>query len=261
MTVVKRDFESELLHELKYFTHCKKKSKDKNHYCITTELARNLKMSPKKVGPTLKKLVDKGLIKQQDHTENHTKSKIFIPIDFQIEIIENQQRIIDSYLKSMKIFAKQMRDKPAYSNIKMTPLEQRGKAYFFDKDGMRHIENVGIVFNQNKIIQSRTFTCKFDKVGLRLMNQFCTHANECFDIVDSLTYSLDLGTLDEERYSKEVKKMRMELYHRISDLVNYSVNGSGINAREKAKIYRDIFIKVKTLFLIDQQQKISRFKI
>ena len=56
-----RNFIADLLHELKYFSHCKLKAKDPNHFCCQQELSKNLTMSLRDVGHYLHKMTEMGL--------------------------------------------------------------------------------------------------------------------------------------------------------------------------------------------------------
>ena len=60
-----RDFESDLLLELRNFARCEFKRKDPNHFCSNREFQQNLKMSARDVGKTLSNLVKQEKIKHE----------------------------------------------------------------------------------------------------------------------------------------------------------------------------------------------------
>ena len=76
MVRLPRDFENDLLDELRTFAHCDFKRKDPNHFCSNREFQQNLKMSARDVGKTLSNLVKQEKIKH----EININRKIFADI-------------------------------------------------------------------------------------------------------------------------------------------------------------------------------------
>lgn len=248
----KRQFDIELLQELKLFTHCKKKIKNPNHYCTQKELATNLKMSQRDVSKTLHEMVEKGIIIHETYTnEKHAKSDKFYPARkfTDKEIMRPFQNALKIDLEIMKDLASKMRKNPAFHSFKMIE-NYMGKSYE---------EMLGAIKNKQGIFQSRSNTGKINKKGYNMLLQFCEFANQVFSTVDSLSYATSENTLeDNNENEKIIRKLRMNVYNEIHDLVEYSIRPCP--ARQQNEIRSNIYMRVRQLFLINEMRKQTRIK-
>jgi len=245
----KRQFDIEILQELKLFAHCKKKEKNPNHYCTQNELSKNLKMSLRDVGKTLNDMVKNGIIIHETYTnENHAKADKFYPArKFTDKQVMNPiQNALSFNLKLLKDLASQIRDNPAYEPRKMVNLIAQGNT-------------IGLIKNKNGIIMSRSDTGKINRKGFDILEKFCTYAIDTFSLVDSLAYAIAEETLeDNEDNTKIVYELRIETYNEIHDLIEYAIRPH--NARTQHHIRSHIYMKVKQLFLINEMRKQTRVK-
>ena len=126
MVNISRDFESELLHELKFFARCTRKSKDPNHFCSNREFQKNLRMSPRDVGKNLSNLVTQGKITHDQVTYNGKQRDKFTVIDPRMysskDIIGIYKGYINDQLVQLEFHADKMKKRPAYYDVEMTPL-------------------------------------------------------------------------------------------------------------------------------------------
>ena len=254
----KRNFDADLLQELKLFTHCKKKAKNPNHYCTQRELSKNLKMSLRDVGKNLSKMVTKGIIIHEGYTnENHVIADKFYPARRfnDKEVMRPIQMNLKNQLKIMKDLASKMRENPAYQHIKM--LNMMGKS---NKEILRDLpERLGYVKNKEGIFVSKSSSGKINPKGYQIMQQFCNYAIDTFSTVDSLAYALSEKTLtDNQVNEKIIYDLRMQTYNEIHDLVEYSIRP--FNARLQNEIRSHIYMSVKQLFLINEMRKLTEIK-
>ena len=87
MVRLPRDFENDLLLELRTFARCKLKRNDPNHFCSNREFQQNLKMSARDVGKTLSNLVKQEKIKHEINI-NRKKTLNKKKSNFQIRLQE-----------------------------------------------------------------------------------------------------------------------------------------------------------------------------
>ena len=88
--ILKGAYTKEFMENLKIntFSHCEKKDKNPEHFCTQRELAENLHMSLKHVGPGLVKLVDQGLVRKESYNLRGKEAMKFIPLGNQTKIIK-----------------------------------------------------------------------------------------------------------------------------------------------------------------------------
>ena len=76
-----RNFESELMQELKFHTHCTIKKIDPNHFCNQKELAKNLKMSLREVRDNLHRMVTEHKLSHDSIVYKSRRRDKFTPLD------------------------------------------------------------------------------------------------------------------------------------------------------------------------------------
>ena len=98
MVRLPRDFENDLLLELRTFARCKLKRKDPNHFCSNREFQQNLKMSALDVGKTLHNLVEQEKIKHERNVLYNGKLRDrFTIIDSRMYSPEERKIMCHSY--------------------------------------------------------------------------------------------------------------------------------------------------------------------
>jgi len=244
----KRQFDIELLQELKLFAHCKKKSKNPDHYCTQNELSKNLKMSLRDVSKTLSEMVQNGIIIHETYTnENHAKADKFYPARrfTDKEVMNPIQNALSNNLESLKNLASKMRENPAFEPRKMV--------------NYVNPNTIGLMKSQDGIILTKSSTGKIRIEGYRYLEMFCNYAIETFSLVDSLSYAITEKTLeDNEDNTKIINELRIKTYFEIHDLIEYAIRPH--NARLQHYIRSHIYMKVKQLFLINEMRKRTQIK-
>ena len=125
MVRLSRDFENDLLDELRTFAHCDFKRKDPNHFCSNREFQQNLKMSGRDVGKTLSNLVQKGKInRERDVLVKGKRRDRFTVIDPRMysskDIIGIYKGYINDQLVQLEFHADKMKKRPAYFMTRRT---------------------------------------------------------------------------------------------------------------------------------------------
>ena len=247
----KRNFIADLLHELKYFSHCKLKAKDPNHFCYQKELSTNLTMSLRDVGHYLHEMYELKLV---DHDKYKYKGRLrdrFIPIDkrrFESpEMINGMYVSIEAYLGRSRELAKKMRDRPSTHSIKMIPL-------------IPNLPKGTIRKNEKGLVESRSYQGKIDKKGREYLIDFCDSINDIFSYIDSMSYAtLDDTITPNEQNKKRIKELRKNTLEEITYLINYTINP--LSARQAHAIKQDILMRIPTYFMLTQLQKQSKIMI
>ena len=254
---VKRNYEAELLHELKYFSKCTKKIKDPNHYCISRELAKNLKITPRILGPTLRDMVKKGIVKKEEYILNHTRALRFIPIDLRLyedeSIIKMFEDKLETDLKTLKEIASKMRESPYVHRVKMIPLIPDLTGHNLAK----HTNQFGFIMEKS-IVKTRQYTSRRSPIGEKLLMGFCKISNELFEVINSLSLAISSGTLDQEKNQKVIDGLRKNTIDRIEDLIEYALRPC--TARQHQAIYKKILSEIHTLFYYEQMKRVSKIK-
>jgi len=215
MVNITRDFEKELLHEIKWRSHCKITTS--GHFCTQRELSKNLKMTPKSVGPALKSLVDKGLITHDYHTQNHHRCDKFEIVDPKMydskEIVESYKKSLESKFSPLESYAKSMRENPALTNVKYAYPPMRNYTGKTTKQIQKLLE-------KNPLTMTRKVrTSKINKRGFRTLENFCELANEIFSMSNVFTYAQIDGFSKTEEINEELNELRENTYKRIKKIV------------------------------------------
>ena len=246
-----RNFIADLLHELKYFSHCKLKAKDPNHFCCQQELSKNLTMSLRDVGHYLHKMTEMGLTIHDYYKYKGRLRHRFIPVDkrrFESpEMINGMHAGIEAHLKRIRELAKKMRKRPSTHSIKMIPL-------------IPNLPKGTIRKNEKGLVESRSYTGKIDKKGHQYLTDFCDSINDIFAYIDSMSYAtLDDTITPNEQNKKRIKELRKNTLEEITYLINYTINP--LPARQSHAIKQDILMRIPTYFMLLQLQKQSKIMI
>lgn len=246
-----RNHQADLLHEIKYFPHCKFKAKDPNHFCDQKELSKNLGMSLRDVGHNLHELVKRELATHDYHKYKGRLRHRFVPVDkrrFESpEMINGMYVSIEAYLGRSRELAKKMRKRPSTHSIKMIPL-------------IPNIPKETIRKNEKGLVESRSYQGKIDKKGREYLIDFCDSINDIFSYIDSMSYAtLDDTITPNEQNKKRIKELRKNTLEEITYLINYTINP--LSARQAHAIKQDILMRIPTYFMLTQLQKQSKIMI
>ena len=248
----KRQFDVELLHELKYFSHCKKKAKNPNHFCTQNELSKNLKMSLRDVGKTLGQMVEKGIIIHQTYTnENHVKADKFYPArkfsDYQV--MKPIRSALANDLKALKDLASKMRKEPAFYKFKV-------ENYI----GKSPEEIDGLIKGTEGIIRTRAWRSKISKRGIIFLESFCNIANEALDLCSSVLYaaSFDAVFEDNKKNIKLIDELFQQVYDEITEDIEYSIRT--LPARQSNEIRANIYMRIKRLYIVNELRRQTSIK-
>lgn len=238
----KRNFQADLLHELKWFTHCKFKNNDRNHFCNQKELSKNLKMSLRDVGKNLAIMTQKDLLEHSKYLYKARMTDRFQPIDQRRYDDEDMFHTIEiavyTHLKIVRRVALVMKDRPSTHSIKMIPLTQE----------------------QRVNMLSRSYTGKIDKVGKKALITFVDEVNDVFSYLDSLSYaSLDDTITPNSKTEKRIQGLRKFVLDEITDVINYTI--SHLPARQASAIKQDILMRIPTYYMLTQLRKQSKVMI
>ena len=237
MVNITRDFKADLMAELKYFSHCKKKAKDPNHFCTQRELQKNLKMSLRDVGKNLKEMVDEKLLTHEKLVYNHSLRDKFTPIDkrqFESKhLIKEVNLTIEYHLKLIRKQAILMIDRPAYKNINVLPV-------LHDTSDIK------------KIISKTNLQGKIDKKGLEYLIRFCDLSNKAMQYVDGLTYATFDNTINQND-SQLINNIRLKVVNEITDLIAYIFRK--YPKLTKHAVYDNMMFRMPTYFTLTQLQR------
>lgn len=226
-----RNFEQELFSEIKYHNHCKKIDQDPKHFCTQTELAKNLGMSARDVGPNLRKLVEKGLLLHDRVVINGITKDKFTPVDKRLfdseKLIQMMTNRIEERFEMLRLFAKDMKKTPPLYNIKKT------------EDGT---------------------TGKINKRGMAHLDQFCDTVKEILSYVESMSYSMFSDSIKRtpENY-KAIDKTREDCLNEIEKILKFIFEG--FSDLRKKVILDNIAMKIPTYFMLLQIKKQAKLKI
>ena len=245
MVNITRDFKADLMAELKYFSHCKKKEKDPNHFCTQRELQKNLKMSQRDVTRNLKEMVDTGQLTHERLVYNHSLRDKFTPIDkrqFESKhLIKEVNLTIEHHLELIRKQAKLMRDRPAYKNVNELPVID------------------GTLTDVQKEIKEMCYPDlygKIDKKGMKYLINFCDLSNKVFQYIDGLTYA----TFDDSINQKDtplIKEIRIKTVNEITDLMGYTFEKC--NRKTRRALIDNMMFRMPTYYTLTQLQRKARF--
>ena len=219
MVRLPRDFENDLLDELRTFARCKLKRKDPSHFCSNREFQQHLKMSGRDVGKTLSKLVQQGKI----HRERNVlvKGKLrdrFTVIDPRMysskEIITRYEEFVNGELQFCQSLAEKMKKTPALYDVKEEKIPipvYIGKSYKWLLKNAKFVKP-GATSRHGKI----------NKKGYEYLKNFCDSVNRVFSYVDSLGYSQFAENIpQDEEHDKMINSLRKLVFEKTKDSINY----------------------------------------
>lgn len=254
-----RDFENDLLHELKFRAHCKNKSPD--HFCDQKDLAKNLKMSLRDVGLNLHAMSDKGILEHERVIVNTKRKDKFTPVDprrYQPEkMIKNYTRIIKDRFVFIEKLTKQVKETPALYDVDMKPISP-----LYDIRVVKDLKNKAIV--QKALEESRhnmrrptVMTSKINKKGDLLLDRFCGEINQMFAICDSFSYSQQIANIPKsEDINKAIYEIKEYTFRKTKKLIEYILKG--LPYLQKQAIGDAIMPKIPILYHMIQVERISK---
>ena len=222
MVNISRDFESELLHELKFFARCTRKSKDPNHFCNNREFQKNLRMSARDVGKNLSNLVSQGKITHDQVTYNGKQRDKFTVIDPRMysskDIIDIYKGYINNQLVQLEFHADKMKKRPAYYDVEMTPLRPFPQLQVFESGKYPMIPQTTL-----KLMRRPTqMTSKINEKGFEYLVTFGESVNQIFSYCDSLTYSQFVKKIKEDdEHNKMIFNLKRQAFHKIQGLIKH----------------------------------------
>lgn len=244
-----RNFESDLMHELKFQTHCTLKSKDPKHFCDQKELARNLKMSLRDVGFHLHRMVDEHKLTHVYVTYKSKRRDKFTPLDPNLlsskDIINRYKSFVDNELEHLHDFSIKVKKRPCVYDVKRI----KNEIPIFKSGG----EPVTMV-------KPYSTTGKTDSIGYHLMIDYCDQCNRIFTYIDSLSYSqlADFIKQDDEHILM-INTLRKYALDKIGKELKYVL--SDIPKLQKEVIEMQILSRIPMIFNMTQIAKSSRLKI
>ena len=208
MRGIVRDFEKDLLHEIKWKSHCTISTP--GHFCTQKELSKNLNMSLSSVGPALKSLVNQNLIIHSYHTQKHRRCDKFEIVDPKVyeskEIVESYIKSLESKFSPLESYAKSMRDNPALTDVKYGYPPMRN---YSGKSGKQILK----LLEKNPLTKMRKErTSRINKRGFRTLENFCELANEIMSMSSVFTYAQIEGFPKTDEIDEKVSKLRVKNY-------------------------------------------------
>ena len=249
-----RDFENDLLDELRTFARCKLKRKDPSHFCSNREFQQHLKMSGRDVGKTLSKLVQQGKI----HRERNVlvKGKLrdrFTVIDPRMysskEIITRYEEFVNGELQYCQSLAEKMKKTPAYYDVKE---EKIPIPVYKGKDVKWLLKNAKFV-KPNATSRHG----KINKKGYEYLKNFCDSVNRVFSYVDSLGYSqLAENIPKDEEHDKMINNLRKLVFDQTKFAINYVLED--LPRLQKQMIGETIIPRIPMMYQILQIERLAK---
>ena len=244
-----RNYESELMHELKFHAHCDQKVKDPNHFCNQKELAKNLKMSLRDVRDNLHRMVSEHKLTHESIVYKSRRRDKFTPLDPNLlsskDIINRYKSFVDNELEHLHDFSIKVKKKPCVYNVKRI----KNKIPIF-KSGGKPVQAV----------KPYTTTGKTDSIGYDLMANYCAQCNRIFTYIDSLSYSQlsDIIKQDDEHILM-INTIRKYALDKVGKELKYVL--SDLPKLQKEVIQMQILSRIPMIFHMTQIAKSSRLKI
>ena len=251
-----RDFENDLLHELKFRAHCKNKSPD--HFCDQKDLAKNLKMSLRDVGLNLHAMSDKGILEHEHVIVNSKRKDKFTPVDprrYQPEkMIKNYYKLIKDRFVFIEELGKEMKETPARYDVDMKPISPNYSIpYFKTKKGEKPM--IAQIPMQTR--KPTVMTSKINKKGDKILDMFCNEINQMFAICDSFSYSQTLANIPKsEDIDKAIFEIKEYTFRKTQAIINKSLKG--LPYLQFQAITQTIMPKIPILYHMIQQEKMSK---
>ena len=221
MRGIVRDFEKDLLHEIKWKSHCTISTP--GHFCTQRELAKNLKMTAKSVGPALKSLVNQNLITHSYHTQKHRRCDKFEIVDPKVyeskEIVESYIKSLESKFSPLESYAKSMRENPALADVKYEYPPERNYTGKTTKQIQKLLEKNPLT------IRKKERTSRFNKRGFRTLENFCELANEIMSMSSVFTYAQIEGFPKTDEIDEKVSKIKVKNYKRFIKITESAYDG------------------------------------
>ena len=244
-----RNYESELMHELKFHTHCKIKSVDPNHFCNQKELARNLKMSLREVRDNLHRMVEEHKLSHDSIVYKSRRRDKFTPLDPSLlsskDIIKKYKSFVDRELDHLNEFSKQVKKTPCVYQV-------------------RRIKNDIPIFKTGgkpvQMVKPHSTTGKNNEIGFQLMESFCSQCNRIFTYCDSLNLSqlADIISQDNE-HIEMINALRKYALNKIVKEIRFVL--SGLAKYQREVIESQILMRIPTVYHVIQIEKSSKLKI
>jgi len=244
-----RNYESELMHELKFHTHCKIKSVDPNHFCNQKELAKNLKMSLREVRDNLHRMVEEHKLSHDSIVYKSRRRDKFTPLDPRLlsskDIITKYKSFVDNELSHLNDFSKQVKKTPCVYNV-------------------RRIKHPIPIFKSGgkpvQMVKPYSTTGKNNDVGFQLMTSFCDQCNRIFTYCDSLNLSqlADIISQDNE-HIEMINALRKYALNKIVKEIRFVL--SGLAKYQREVIESQILMRIPTVYHVIQIEKSSKLKV
>ena len=244
-----RNYESDLMHELKFHAHCTLKSKDPKHFCNQKELAKNLKMSLRDVRDNLHRMVQEHKLTHESIVYKSRRRDKFTPLDPNLlsskDIIKRYKSFVDNELEHLHDFSIKIKKRPCVYNVKRI----KNEIPIF-KTGGKPV----------RAVKPYSTTGKTDEIGYELMANYCSQCNRIFTYVDSLSYSQlsDIIKQDDEHVLM-INTLRKYALDKIGKELKYVL--SDLPKLQKEVIEMQILGRIPMIFHMTQIAKSSRLKI
>jgi len=252
----RRDFENDLLNELKFRAHCKNKSPE--HFCDQKDLAKNLKMSLRDVGLNLHAMSEKGILEHEHVIINNKRKDKFTPVDprrYQPDkMIKNYYKLIKDRFVFIEELGREMKETPARYDVEMKPISP-----YYSIPVIKDLKN----FKQIPLQVMRptrrptVMTSKINKKGDKILDMFCNEINQMFAICDSFSYSQTLANIPK---SKDIDKAIFEIkeytFKKTQAIINKALKG--LPYLQFQAITQTIMPKIPILYHMIQQEQMSK---
>ena len=253
MVRLPRDFESDLLLELRTFARCKLKRKDPNHFCSNREFQQNLKMSSRDVGKTLSNLVQQGKIKHERNVLYKRKRRdrftVIDPRMYSPEEIIVQFRInITRQLLEIQALTEKMKKTPALYDV----IEKRIPIPVY----------IGVPIPKNaKFVKSGAMSrsAKMNKKGYQYLVDFCNLVNHAFSYVDSLGYSQFAENIPKgDKYDKMISNLRKLVFDQTRAAINLVLQD--LPALQHRAIGETLTLRIPMIYQMIQIERYANLK-
>ena len=248
MVRLPRDFENDLLLELRTFSRCKLKRNDPNHFCSNREFQKNLKMSARDVGKTLHNLVEQGKIKHERNVLYNGKLRDkFTVIDPRMyspeEIIVQFRKNVTRQLLEIQALTEKMKKTPALYDVKEEKIPipvYKGKSYKWLMKNAKFVKPGAM---------SRS--AKMDKEGFQYLVDFCNLVNHAFSYVDSLGYSQFAENLPKgDKYDRMISALRRLVFNQTRAAINLVLQD--LPALQKRAIGETLTLRIPMIYQMIQ---------
>ena len=252
-----RDFENDLLLELRNFARCEFKRKDPNHFCSNREFQKNLKMSARDVGKALHNLVEQEKIKHERNVLYNGKLRDkFTVIDPRMyspeEIIVQFRKNVTRQLLEIQALTEKMKKTPALYDVieKRVPIP-----VYLTKDYPDGIpKNV-------KFVKSGAMSrsAKMDKEGFQYLVDFCNLVNHAFSYVDSLGYSQFAENLPKgDKYDRMISALRRLVFDQTRAAINLVLQD--LPALQQRAIGEALMLRIPMIYQLKQIEIFANLK-